>query len=310
MKREITCADIGHSTGMRCRIVGDPARVVTHPARVDVAAPDALAFFSKSVELAHEDSGKLSAGAIICTPEAATALGPSRKRTLILVSNPRLAFIRVMRRFFASPRPTGIDPASFIHPDARIGTSIYVGPFTSIGRAVVGEETIIDAGVHIYDRARIGCCVTIKAGAVVGGDGFGFERDEAGVLEDFPHIGGVVVEDNVMIGSASCIDRGALGDTVIGRGSKIDNLVHVAHNVTIENDCLLVAGCVIGGSAVVGARSCIGPNAWITNGVRIGEGAVVTAGAVVTRDVPPGERVTGNFAIMHDRFLQFMRGVR
>ena len=310
MKREITCAEIGHSTGMWFRVVGDPARTVTRPATVDAAAPDAITFYAKNVVRAHEDIGKSSAGTIICTPEAADALGPFQNRTFILVSNPRLAFIRVMRRFFAPPRPTGMHPTSFAHPDARIGVSINVGPFASIGRAVVGDETVIDAGVHIYDHVRIGCCVTIKAGAVVGGDGFGFERDEDGVLEDFPDIGGVVVEDYATIGSATCIDRGALGDTVIGRGSKIDNLVHVAHNVTIGMDCLLVAGCVIGGSAVIGARSFIGPNAWITNGVRIGEGAVVTAGAVVTRDVPPGERVTGNFAIRHDRFLQFMREVR
>ncbi|MBN1152474.1 MAG: UDP-3-O-(3-hydroxymyristoyl)glucosamine N-acyltransferase [Dehalococcoidia bacterium] len=310
MDKQITVRELCDAVGMDCRVLGGSDRVVARPAAIDPAPPDSVTFYSKGVQGAEQRIGGTAAGVVVCTPEAAATLEAEGDRTLLLVANPRLAFIRIMNRFFAPPRPVGIHPTAVIHPEAKLGKDVYVGPFTYIGKAEIGDGTVIDGHAHIYDNVRIGCRVTIKATAVIGGDGFGFERNDSGEVEDLPDIGGVVVGDDAMIGSAACIDRGALGDTIVGKGSKVDNLVHVAHNVFIGEHCLLVAGAVIGGSVQLGDGSYVGPNAWVTNGLRVGAGAFVTAGAIVTQDVPAGGRVTGNFAIDHQRFIEHMRSIR
>ena len=130
--------------------------------------------------------------------------------------------------------------------------------------------------------------------AVIGEDGFGYAHAEDGSLVKIPHRGNVVIEKDVTIGACVCIDRAVVGSTVIGEGSKIDNLVHIAHGVKIGKHCLIVAGAVIGGSSVIGDRCFIGINASIKNKVRIGNDVVVGMGAVVTKDVPDGVTVVGN----------------
>jgi UDP-3-O-[3-hydroxymyristoyl] glucosamine N-acyltransferase len=136
--------------------------------------------------------------------------------------------------------------------------------------------------------------VKIGGYCVIGGDGFGFWRMKSGELRKFPQIGGIVIEDNVEIHNHVSIDRGALGDTVIGEGTKIDNFVHVAHNVTIGKNCAIVAHAMIGGSVVIGDESWIGPSASILNGVKIGKNCVIGMGAVVVKDVPDDTIVKGN----------------
>lgn len=130
--------------------------------------------------------------------------------------------------------------------------------------------------------------------AVIGEDGFGYARAEDGSLTKIPHRGNVVIEKDVTIGSHVCIDRAVVGSTVIGEGSKIDNLCHIAHGVKIGKHCLVVAGAVIGGSAEIGDNCFIGINASIKNKVKIGNGVTVGMGAVVTKDVPDGVTVVGN----------------
>jgi len=303
----VTVTDIVAAVGMPCDIIGRSDRSVSRPAPITDAASDCVSFYSKSAEQSARVIGESGAAVVLCTAEAAAAVGESKTGTLLLVSNPRLAFIRVMNAFFAPERPVGIHPTAVIHPEAELGERVYIGPFCYVGKVSIGDDTVLDGHVYLYDNVRVGRHVHIKSGAVIGGDGFGYERCPDGYPEDFPDIGGVIVEDYVSIGSSACIDRGALGDTRLGIGSRVDNLVHVAHNVHMAEHCMLVAGCVIGGSATLGARSYIGPNAWVTNGLALGADSFVTAGAVVTRDVPAGARVTGNFAIDHARFIEWMR---
>lgn len=142
--------------------------------------------------------------------------------------------------------------------------------------------------------------VEIGHGCCIGGHGFGYEFDEEGRLIDMPHHGRVVIEDDVTIHNNVCIDRAVLGETRIGRGTKIDNLVHVAHNVKIGKYCLVVAGAVFGGSCEIGDRTFIGGNVFIKQHVKVGRNCVIGAGAVVTHDVPDGEIWVGNPA----RFLK------
>jgi len=126
----------------------------------------------------------------------------------------------------------------------------------------------------------------------------------------FPQRGRIMIGDRVEIGGNTCVDRGALSDTVIADDVKIDNLVHIAHNVRIGRCTLIAAGALVAGSSVLGERVWVGPSATISNGLTVGDDAQITLGSVVTRDVPAGGRVSGNFAVSHDRFLSHMRSIR
>ena len=134
----------------------------------------------------------------------------------------------------------------------------------------------------------------IGTGSVIGGDGFGYAREADGTLVKIPHRGNVIIEENVSIGANTCIDRAAVGSTVIGAGTKIDNLVHIAHGVKIGKNCLIIAGAVIGGSVEIGENSYIGIGAMIKNKIRIGKNCVIGMGSVVVKDVPDGVTVVGN----------------
>ncbi len=191
---------------------------------------------------------KSRCGIIICSDTLNFEKKDYRNRTLVLVKNPRLAFIKTINHYF----PKGVE-ATF----------------------------------------KIGKNVIVKQGAVIGTDGFGFERCVKRLIR-FPSLGGIVIGDNVEIGADTCIDRGTLGDTVIGDGTKIDNLVHIGHNAKIGKHCLIVANVLIGGSAVIGDECFIGASAVIRDGIKIGKRAFVGMGAVVVKDVAEGETVVGN----------------
>ncbi|MCE5191168.1 MAG: hypothetical protein LLG08_05345 [Actinomycetia bacterium] len=220
------------------------------------------------------------------------------------VKNPRLAFAQAVSAFFPRTVVSGVHPSAVVSPEATIGERVSIGALAYIGAAVIGDDSEIGPGVCIYDGVVIGKRVHVFSNAVVGADGFGYERDDQGEPVKFPQLGGVVIEDDVEIGAGSCVDRGALSDTHVRRNAKIDNMVHVAHNVVVGEGSLVAANAVIAGSTVLGPRVWVGPSACISNGLVIGAGASVSLGAVVTRDVPEGGHVTGNFAIDHARFMR------
>jgi UDP-3-O-[3-hydroxymyristoyl] glucosamine N-acyltransferase len=222
------------------------------------------------------------------------ALASAGVAAVIESDNARLDFMRVVDRFFAAPRPRGIAPSAVIAASARVAKDVYIGPLCSLGERVeIGAGTVIHAGVQIYDRVRIGRNVTIHAGTVIGADGFGYERDAQGVLVKFPHLGGVVIEDDVEIGANTCIDRGALGDTRVCKGARIDNLVHVAHNTVVGRHAAVIAHAMIGGSTQIGDFAWVAPSACLRDRITIGAHAVVGLAAVVTKSVPDGVTVMG-----------------
>ncbi len=226
-------------------------------------------------------------------------LEPSQLKERIAIvavcDNARLTFARLLERFFLPPRPVGIHPSAVIAPSAQLGRDVYIGPLCTLGEhVVVGDETVLHAGVHLYSQVRLGRRVTVHSGTVIGADGFGYEREPTGELTKFPHLGGVVIEDEVEIGANTCIDRGTLADTFVGRGARIDNLVHLAHNTRVGAHAAVIAHAMIGGSTHIGARAWIAPSACVRDRVRIGDDAVVGLGAVVTRPVPDGATVFGS----------------
>jgi len=164
--------------------------------------------------------------------------------------------------------------------------------------------------VTVLPHTIIGDEVILRAGSVIGAQGFEFKRIGESILP-VAHAGGVRLSDRVEIQANSCVDRSIFGGfTEIGEDTKLDNFVHVAHNVKIGKRCLLAAHAMIAGSVTIGDDVWIGPSAAVSSEITIGDGAYVTLGSVVTRDVAAGQRVTGNFAIDHDKFIAFLRTIR
>jgi UDP-3-O-[3-hydroxymyristoyl] glucosamine N-acyltransferase len=242
------------------------------------AAPDRVAEFRGSVLIAPAEPVAANGAAVV-----------------IACENPKLAFTLVVDEFFRelteSAWPTG---TAVVHPSARVSATavlsagVVIGGDTTIGDDVwIGPNSCI-ANTSIDRAVRIG------SGCAIGLPGFGLERSPDGTWVRFPHVGRVVIEEGVEIGSNTCIDRGSLGDTRIGRGARIDNLVHVAHNVVIGENALVIAHAMLGGSARVGAGAWVAPSVAILNQVSIGASATIGLGAVVIRDVAPGDTVVGN----------------
>lgn len=279
-------------------LVGDPDRVSTTPCALSALVPGGLSFLSRPLtETALGDLRARLAGATLIGEEtAADTLTELPETTLIIVPSARLAFMRAVARFFPPPRPAaGIHPTAVIDATAEIDPSASIGPFCHIGPGcVIGADCSIGPNVALLQDIRVGQRVRIAGGTVIGADGFGYERNEAGELEKFPHIGGVVICDDVEIGSNTSIDRGTLQPTYIGARARIDNQVHVAHNVVVGEDVAIIAQAMIGGSVKIGDRAWIAPSATIMNQVTIGADGTVGLGAVVVKAVPNGVTVMGS----------------
>lgn len=230
----------------------------------------------------------------------------------LYVADPEAAAADVLD-FFHLPRELspGIHPTAFVDPGAEIGRDVRMGPHVVVGRgAVIGSGTRLHAGVSIgagvrvgkdcvlhdrtvvYDRCTIGDRVILHAGVVIGADGFGYIF-RGGAHRRLAHLGTVEIEDDVEIGANATLDRGKLGATRIGRGTKIDNLCMIAHNVRIGPCCIIIAQCGIAGSATLGAGVVMGGQSGVTQGVRVGDGVRVGAKSVVQTDIAPGMTVWG-----------------
>lgn len=275
-------------------IVGDPDREVHGVAALGSAGSGSLTF-ARSTDMIVAQGRRLAGATVICPdPSIGTARTPDDV-TLLVTDNPRLSFLRAAEIFFPTPKlDAGIHPTAVIDPSATIDPTAHVGPFCYIGAgSSVGAETVLQPNVTVYDRVRIGARCRINSGTVIGADGFGFERNEKGELEKFPHLGGVSIADDVEIGSNTSIDRGSLGDTVIEARARIDNLVHVAHNVHIGEDVAVIALSMLGGSVRIGSGAWIAPGAVLMNQVKVGNDAIVGLGAVVVKNVAVGQTVMG-----------------
>lgn len=219
---------------------------------------------------------------------------PALGKVLLVVKSPKRALAKVGNHFFVERPAPGIHSTAVIDPEAEIGKGIYVGPYTVIGKAKIGDGCIIESNVRIYDGVTMGCRCSIKSGAVLGGEGFGFEKDEEGNRFRFPQIGHLIIGNDVEVGANTCIDRGALSETVIGDHTKINNLCHIAHNNRIGQN-VVIAGCVnVSGSSVIEDNVWISPNVSLRGFNHLGKGCVVGTGAVVTKDIPAGETWVGN----------------
>lgn len=278
---------------------------VTGAATIEQAGPQEITFLAERRYWEAALSSK--AACIIVGPDA-----PELERPTIRVKNPRLAWAQVLEAF--QPKrtfPPGIHESAVVAPDAQIGNDVsiqahvVVGPRSVIGDGVVlcpgvfvgadcriGEGSLLYPNVTVMDRVTIGKRVIIHPGTVIGSDGFGYVT-VGGKHHKVPHIGTVVIEDDVEIGANVTVDRGVSGATMIKRGTKIDNLVQVAHNVVIGEDCLVVALTGVAGSALIGNRVTLAGQSGVAGHLSVGDDTVVASRGLVAKDVPPRSFVSG-----------------
>ena len=210
-----------------------------------------------------------------------------------------------------------------VDPSATLGQGVHVGPLAVVGPRVrvgartvlhphvvlyadveIGEDCVLHSGVHVRERCRLGHRVIVQIGAALGGDGFGFARDAEGRYHKIPQVGVVVIEDDVEIGALTAVDRAALGETRVGRGTKIDNLVQIGHSVTIGRDSVVAGQVGIAGSARIGERVTLAGQVGVVGHLTVGDGAIVTAQSGIPSSVPPGAVISGSPAFDNKTWLR------
>ncbi len=338
----LTVGDLAAALGFE--MAGDGALPIARPAHPADAGPGDLAMAMSPSYAEALGAGK--ARAAMLWPEADwRALG---LEAAIFAPRPRFAMAGATR-IFAHPihAPIGIHPTAVIDPTARIGPDAAIGPLTVIGPgarigararilshcsigadAVIGDDALLHAGARIGDRTRIGDRFVAQPNVVAGGDGFSFVTPEKGSVESakstgavsldalnvvharIHSLGAVRIGDDVEIGAGSTIDRGTLADTVIGSGTKIDNLVQVGHNVAIGENCLLCAQVGIAGSAVIGDRVVLGGKVGVADHLTVGSDSVVAASSGVGSNIKPRSVVMGLPAIPRDEWMRMMMALR
>jgi UDP-3-O-[3-hydroxymyristoyl] glucosamine N-acyltransferase len=299
----ITAARIAEQ--LRGEVVGDGSLELTGFAPADAARPGDLTFAEKETYFAAAEQSHASA--ILVSGEFTSAT-----KVLIRVPNARVAVARLLPLFFPpDAQMPGIDPATHIAASAQIDPTAHIGPNCVIGaRVKIGAHSVLLGGNHIgcdcqlgdhvclfpnvviYPQCQIGHRVSIHAGTVIGSDGYGYVFDE-GRHRKMLHVGKVIIHDDVEIGANTAIDRGALGATVIGQGTKIDNLVHIAHNVVIGRNCLVMGQVGFAGSTRLGDYCVIASQSGIAGHLKIGAQAMVGAKSGVMRDIPDKGVVLG-----------------
>jgi UDP-3-O-[3-hydroxymyristoyl] glucosamine N-acyltransferase len=293
-----------------CRLDGDGAIAITGVSDLAQAQPGDLSFFGSARYRALVDTTRASA---LIVGERDEIAG----RPLLRAARPYYAFARALELFHPVARPApGVSPLASIAPDADVAADASIGAFVSIGSgarigartivrshvaigdgAIVGADCVLHAHVSIRERVRLGDRVVVQNGAVLGSDGFGFTPGPDGRHYKVPQVGIVVVEDDVEIGANTTVDRASVGETRIGAGSKIDNLVQIGHSVTLGRDVLLAAQVGISGSTTLEDRVTLGGQVGVQGHITIGRGVVAAGQSGVTNSVEPGRFLTGYPAI-------------
>lgn len=276
-------------------LLGDDTQCADGAMPINIATASDISFCTRAGAAGAALIDGSHAGVVVCTADAA-ALVARTAVALLITDTPRLTFARVVARFFSPAPLRGRHPTAWVHPEARVADDVYLGAYVVVeSDCEIGPGSVLHAHVCLYPGTRLGARVILHAGVVIGADGFGHERNACGALEKFPQIGGVQIGDDVEIGANSCVSRGTLTDTIIESGVRMDNLVHIAHNVVVGADAVLTANAMVAGSARIGARAWIAPSVSIMDGgLSIGEDAIVGMGAVVLKSVADNAIVVGN----------------
>lgn len=292
------------------RVVGDPERTVEAVRALDAAGPADLSFVFEGKRLAEARTGR--AGALLVAP----ALAGELSGDLLVADDPRYALALILARFHPpEPGAGGVHPTAVVAPGCAIDPTATVGPY-----AVIGEGTVIAAGAQIgalvaigrrcrveedavihphavlYDGTELGPGTVVHAGVVLGADGFGYAT-HGGVHHKVPQVGKVVLEAGVEVGANAAIDRATVGETRVGAGTKIDNLVQIGHNVRVGSHCILCGQAGVAGSARLGDYVVLAGQAGVAGHIELGDGAQVAAKSAAFSSLAPGAKVAGIPAI-------------
>jgi UDP-3-O-[3-hydroxymyristoyl] glucosamine N-acyltransferase len=302
-------------------VVGDGSTMIRGVAGIDDACPGDITFIANPKYLKKGETTRASA--VICAPDTVLAAKP-----LIAIKNPYLAYAKIVRVFHPPARQSGcIDERAVIGSRVQIGKDVTIYPFVYVGddcviadgvtiyphcflgnSVSIGEGTLIYPGVTIRERCIIGKRVIVHPGSVIGSDGFGFAKDGTCYYK-IPQVGIVQIDDDVEIGANNTIDRAAMGKTWIQRGVKTDNQVHIAHNVIVGEDTVVVAQVGISGSTRIGKRVTLAGQVGIVGHISIGDDAIVGAKTGVSGDVPAGQIVSGYPHMPHRDWLKSSRTI-
>lgn len=298
-----TAAQIAEKLG--ARVIGDPQLPLSGFAPADSAKNGDLTFAEN--EAYFERASQSAASAILVAEDF-----PQGHQTLIRVAQARVAFAQILPMFFPEPIfSPGIHPTALVAPSALVDSTAHVGPYCVVGERVrlgagvvlqgrddIGDDSVLGDGcrlfprVTLYPRTQCGARVRLHAGVVIGSDGFGYVFDQ-GAHRKVPQVGQVILQDDVEVGANTTIDRAALGATIIGKGTKVDNLVQIGHNVTIGEHGIIVSQVGIAGSTKIGAHATIAGQVGIAGHLRIGDGVTIAAKAGVMHHIPDGQKWLG-----------------
>lgn len=290
---------------------------ITSVGPIDSAQPGQITFISDSK---YAPLAQTTAASAVIVSEKF----PAAHKPLLRVKNTQFAYARAVEFLHHQPHEGhGIHSTAIIHPSARIGPKASIGAYVVIGEGVeigehctllphvviyrdvkIGKNFFAHSHVSIREGTQIGDNVLLHNGVVIGSDGFGFAKDDKGEWYKIPQVGRVVIEDNVEIQANSCIDRASLGETRIGRNTKIDNLTHVAHNCLIDENSMLCAQVGLAGSTQIGKNVILAGQVGVAGHCKVGDNVIVTAQSGTHGDIPPGSMVSGSPAFDHKQWLR------
>lgn len=315
MGTSITAAELAEKIG--AALVGDGGVKIFGIRRPEDAEAGAVVYAEKPKDILKLEGRKFSA--VICSKAARVPGAPA----LLRCDNPKAGFAAAMRFFYPPETFEGgvhpsavIEDGAVVYPSASVGANCFVGagslleagaalrPNCYVGRNVkIGENCVLYPNVTVLDRCELGKRVILHSGVVIGADGFGYVREE-GMHVKVPQVGNVALEDDVEIGANSAVDRATLGTTRVGRGTKIDNLVQVGHNVTIGNDCVICGSVGISGSVEIGDNVVMGGQVGVSDHVKIGGGCILGGRTAVLEDIPDKSFYSGFPARPHRRTMK------
>jgi len=294
-----------------------PGTEITAVAAIEQALPGQLTFVSNPK---YNTAAKTTQASAVIVSEAFPAISTGMLRS----QNPYLAWAKAIELFYHPPAyAPGIHPTAVVSPKAKLGKNAHIGPYVVIDDDVVlGDNAVLLAHAVVYrgvtigrnffahahavvrEFCQLGDNVLLQNGAVIGCDGFGFAKDDAGHWHKIVQSGNVVIEGDAELQANTCIDRASIGETRIGRGAKIDNLVHVGHSCTVGRDTLLCAQVGLAGTTDVGSQVILAGQVGVSGHVKIGDGAIAIAQSGIPHDVAPGAMVSGSPAIDHRLWLK------
>ncbi len=317
---EFTAEQIGSL--LNGQIVGNPETIVNKLSKIEEGESQSLSFLAN---LAYEEHLYTTDASIVIVNKSFTPAKDIKPTcTLIKVDDAYQSFTKLLETYNnAKITKSGIESQSFIANTATVGDDVYVGAFAyisdnaTIGNNVkiypqsfigdnvkIGNNTVIYSGVKIYHECVIGKDCILHAGVVIGSDGFGFAPNDRNLYDKIPQIGNVIIEDDVEIGSNNCIDRATMGSTIIKKGVKTDNLVHIAHNVVVDENTVLAGQTGISGSAKVGKNCMIGGQVGITGHITVGDNVKIAGQSGVSKNIKDNAVLQGSPAFSYKDYMR------